>query len=170
MIIINSSTGEACTLLKSGKYDEAIIMFKSHYETLKSKRQLCLNDKRKLDALDSSLISLESYLSESRKLSLNNSIAKLKPISENLEDMLKSYEEVVRDTLRGMLSYPLPGVTYKNTAGLKGAEDALYQSLLSPLQNGSLYQSEESKSTGIFLELSMDGLYNNTLRSGRTPS
>ena len=135
--------------MKDGQYDEAIMMFSNHFRALMSKKELCLHEKSKMTALESRLGLVARYLQDLRQSSLNQSLNSGQiPVTDYLEEALEFYEPVVKATIRRIVTYPLPGVTWENTVGLQGAKDALNRCLLSPLQSGSLYESEESKSTG----------------------
>ena len=136
----------------NGQYDDAIILFSSHYRVLLSKKELCQHDEMKMNTLRSSLKRVTSYLHDLRQSSLNQPFSKGSvPVNDRLERALEPYEPVVKESLRRMVKYPLPGVTWENTVNMKRAKDTLSRCLLGPLlhAHGNLYQSEESMSTGM---------------------
>ena len=142
----------AYTLMKSCQYDEAIKLFSHHYRVLLSKKDMVQHDQAKLESLKFKADLVASYLNDLRLLSINLPLSKnWIPVSNHLEEALESYEPVVQETLRRVVNYNLPGVTWQNTVGMTNAKETVKRCLLGPLQCGYLYRSDESASTGILL-------------------
>ena len=138
--------------MKISEFDKAITLFCDHIRALMTKREICSGDKRKMDALDTSLELVASYLQECRKSSLNKTLDEgWVPVTDDIEKAVEPYEPMVRETLQRILTFPVADVTWENTPGMMGAKKHLTRWLLGPLKSGSLYESEESRMSGCLL-------------------
>ena len=138
--------------MKSGEFDKAIPLFCDHLRALIAKEELCFDDEKKTDTLNSSLELTKSHLQQCRQSSLNKTLNYgCVHVTDDIEKAVEPYEPMVKDTLRRILTFPVPNITWKNTPGMLGAKKHLTKWLLGPLKSGSLYESEESRMSGCLL-------------------
>ena len=149
--------------MEEGHDDQAIKAFSCHAKLLLSKMDQYKGEKKKIDAINQDLEMIYSFLKDLQFRSFANTNT-FKPISarnEALEEELNRYPKIAKDTIKRMITYKFPNLTFSNIIGHEEAKDVLLRALVNPIKDGSLFDDDDdddddddnksSRTTGILL-------------------
>ena len=139
--------------MEDGQIEEAIEAFGGHAQVLLSKMDQYKGDKKKIDAINSDLEMINTFLSDLRLSSLDKHTNNFEPLStrkEALEKELNRYPQIARDTITRMITYKFPNLMFSDIVGHQEAKDVLLRAMVNPIKRGSLWD-EKSRTTGILL-------------------
>ena len=139
--------------MEEREFELAIQSLARHAQVLLGKLREYRDNKKKIESINENIELVSSMMRECRQKSLVKFNKNFLPLVENssvLDEELKPYSKIAQDTVRRMVSYKFPQLSFQDVVGHAHAKEILTRSVIGPIKHGNLWE-QKSRTIGVLL-------------------